>query len=119
MVEDQSTRLDETLAAIADPTRRRILARLALGEARVTDVAAPFDVSLNAISKHLRVLERAGLVKRQVRGREHRLSLQARPLREVADWITAYQPFWEERLDALEAFLRARKGRKASRDTAP
>ena len=93
--------LDRTLAAIADPTRRAILARLTLGEARVTDLAEPFDLSLNAVSKHLRVLERAGLLRREVRGREHVLSLEARPLREAAEWIDAYRAFWEHRLDAL------------------
>jgi DNA-binding transcriptional ArsR family regulator len=109
MVEYHPQRLDRTLAAIADPTRRAILSRLALGDARVTDLAAPFEISLNAVSKHLRVLERAGLVRREVRGREHRLSLEARPLREAGEWIAAYEAFWEQRLDALEAFLRQRK----------
>jgi len=111
-----SAPLDRTLAAIADPTRRAILAQLAGGEARVTDLAEPFDLSLNAVSKHLRVLERAGLLRREVRGREHLLSLEARPLREAAEWITAYQAFWEKRLDALDAFLRKRKRRRERRD---
>ena len=109
---EHSRGLSDTLAAIADPTRRAVLARLALGEERVTDLAARYDMSLNAVSKHLRVLERAGLLRREVRGREHRLSLEARPLREAADWIAAYQPFWEQRLDALEAFLRHRRPRR-------
>jgi len=115
MVEYQQTRLDRTLAAIADPTRRRILSRLARGDARVTDLAAPFQMSLNAVSKHLRVLERAGLLRREVRGREHLLSLQARPLREVAEWVSVYQAFWEQRLDALDDFLRRRARTKARR----
>jgi DNA-binding transcriptional ArsR family regulator len=115
MVEYQSDRLDRTLAAIADPTRRAILARLALGEARVTDLAAPFDMSLNAVSKHLRVLEGAGLLRREVRGREHRLSLDAKPLREAADWIGTYQRFWEQRLEALAGFLQRRRARPRSR----
>ena len=106
---EYSVPLDRTLAAIADPTRREILAMLARGESRVTDLAAPFDVSLNAISKHLRVLENAGLVRREISGREHRLSLEARPLREAAKWIEKYQTFWEERLEALDAYLRKRK----------
>jgi len=108
--------LDRTLGAIADPTRRAILARLARGEARVTDLAEPFELSLNAVSKHLRVLERAGLLRREVRGREHLLSLEARPLREAAEWISAYQAFWENRLDALDAFLRRKKRRPGRRD---
>jgi DNA-binding transcriptional ArsR family regulator len=108
--------LDRTLGAIADPTRRAILARLARGEARVTDLAEPFELSLNAVSKHLRVLERAGLLRREVRGREHLLSLEARPLRAAAEWITAYQAFWENRLDALDAFLRRKKRRPGRRD---
>ena len=112
MVEYSPSPLDRTLAAIADPTRRRILSRLARGDARVTDLAAPFDMSLNAVSKHLRVLERARLVRREVRGREHLLSLEARPLREVAEWVGTYQIFWQQRLDALEGFLRRNKRRK-------
>jgi DNA-binding transcriptional ArsR family regulator len=109
MVEYRSDRLDRTLAAIADPTRRAILARLALGNARVTDLAEPFAMSLNAVSKHLRVLESAGLLRREVRGREHRLSLDAKPLREASQWLAAYQHFWEQRLDALAHFLERRK----------
>jgi DNA-binding transcriptional ArsR family regulator len=109
---EQSGTLNRTLVAIADPTRRALLARLALGEARVTDLAARHDMSLAAVSKHLRVLERAGLVRREVRGREHRLSLEAEPLREAADWLSAYQSFWEQRLDALEAFLGHRRPRR-------
>ena len=109
---EHSSALTRTLVAIADPTRRGLLARLTLGEARVTDLAARYDMSLAAVSKHLRVLERAGLVRREVRGREHRLSLVAKPLREAADWISAYRPFWEQRLDALEAFLRDRPSRR-------
>ena len=104
---EYSEPLDRTLSAIADPTRREIIALLARGESRVTDLAAPFDVSLNAVSKHLRVLENAGLVRREIRGREHRFSLQAQPLHEAAKWIETYQ--WEHRLDALDAYLRRRK----------
>jgi DNA-binding transcriptional ArsR family regulator len=106
---EHSSALSRTLVAIADPTRRGLLARLALGDARVTDLAARYDMSLAAVSKHLRVLERAGLVRREVRGREHRLSLEARPLREAADWISAYRPFWEQRLDALVRQRRPRR----------
>ena len=97
------------LTAIADPTRRAILSRLARGEARVTDIAEPFDMSLAAVSKHLRTLERAGLVRRERRGREHTLSLDARPLRQVVRWTSRYERFWNEHLDRLEAFF-AQKG---------
>lgn len=97
--------LDRVFAALADPTRRAILTRLKRGEARVGDIAAPFDMSLAAVSKHLDVLERAGLVRRLPVGRERRCRLDARPLRAAADWTQAYREFWEGRLDALEAFL--------------
>ena len=95
--------LDRVLTAIADPTRRAILDRLALGPARVTDVAEPFAMSLAAVSKHVQALERAGLVRRARRGREHTLTLDARPLRRVAQWTSRYERFWNERLDRLEA----------------
>jgi DNA-binding transcriptional ArsR family regulator len=101
--------LDQVLVAIADPTRRAILDRLARGSARVTDVAEPFAISLAAVSKHVQMLERAGLVRRVRRGREHTLTLDARPLRQVARWTSRYERFWNERLDRLEAFF-AQKG---------
>lgn len=97
------------LAAIADPTRRAILSRLARGDARVTDIAEPFAMSLAAVSKHVQTLERAGLVRRERRGREHTLSLDARPLRQVVRWTSRYERFWNERLDRLEAYF-AQKG---------
>jgi DNA-binding transcriptional ArsR family regulator len=100
--------LDHVLAAIADPTRRAILDRLARGPARVTDVAEPFEMSLAAVSKHVRMLERAGLVQRSRRGREHTLTLNARPLRRVVQWTSRYERFWNERLDRLEAFFAQR-----------
>ena len=103
------TALDPVIAAIADPTRRAILDRLAQGPARVTDVAAPFAMSLNAVSKHVKVLERAGLVRRARQGREHVLQLDAKPLREVVRWGFRFEQFWNERLDRLEAFFAARK----------
>ena len=98
--------LSLTFAALADPTRRAILARLALGEASVTELAVPFKVSQPAISRHLRVLERAGLVERgrQAQWRPRRLT--AGPLRDVADWVGQYRPHWEERFERLDAFLR-------------
>jgi DNA-binding transcriptional ArsR family regulator len=95
----------QTLAALADPTRRAIIDQLARGPARVTDVAAPFAMSLNAVSKHLKVLERAGVIRRARRGREHVLALDAAPLREVARWAHRYERYWNERLDRLERFF--------------
>lgn len=98
-------RLDHTLHALADPTRRALLARLSAGEARVTDLAAPFDISLNSVSKHIRVLERARLVTRRRRGREHFLSRDGRPLDEAAAYIDKLRSEWNARLDRLEAAL--------------
>jgi DNA-binding transcriptional ArsR family regulator len=102
--------LDHVLSAISDPTRRAILDRLTRGPARVTDVAEPFEMSLAAVSKHVRILEDAGLVRRERRGREHTLTLDARPLRKVVRWTSRYERFWNERLDRLEAFF-AQKGK--------
>jgi DNA-binding transcriptional ArsR family regulator len=99
--------VDNTLTALADETRRAILHRLSTGEARVTEVAAGFDISLNSVSKHIRMLERAGLVKRRVVGRDHFLSFDPKPLDDVAGWIERHRQLWTRRLDALEAALRA------------
>jgi DNA-binding transcriptional ArsR family regulator len=99
--------LDHTLMALADPTRRAILQRLSHGEARVTDLARPFAMSLNSVSKHIRMLERAQLVHRRRHGREHLLSINPQPLDEAAAWIEAQRAAWKERLDVLEAILRA------------
>jgi DNA-binding transcriptional ArsR family regulator len=99
--------LDRTLAALADPTRRAILRRLAQGEARVTELARPFAISLNSISKHIRMLERARLVRRRRAGREHLMSFSPQPLDEAAAWIESQRAFWTARLDALERELRA------------
>ena len=99
--------LDNTLIALADDTRRTILKRLASGEARVTEVAAPFDISLNSVSKHIRLLERAGLVQRRVAGRDHFLTLQRQPFDELTEWMLKTREFWSARLDDLEAALRA------------
>jgi DNA-binding transcriptional ArsR family regulator len=104
--------LGNVLAAVTDPTRRAIIDRLARGPARVTDVAVRFPMSLNAVSKHVKVLERAGLVRRARRGREHTLELNADPLRDVARWAHRYERFWNERLDRLEAFFISKKRRK-------
>jgi DNA-binding transcriptional ArsR family regulator len=98
--------LDRTFAALADPTRRAILARLASGQASVTELAAPFAMSLPAVSKHLKVLERAGLVARGRRAQWRPAQLQAEPLHEVADWLADYRRFWEERLDRFDEYLR-------------
>jgi DNA-binding transcriptional ArsR family regulator len=99
--------LDQTLMALSDPTRRAILQRLSHGEARVTELAEPFSMSLNAVSKHILVLERAGLVRRRRAGREHRLSFNPRPLEVPASWIERQRAFWTARMDALDAALRA------------
>ncbi len=99
-------KLDHTLGALADPTRRAILVRLAQGEARVTDLAAPFAMSLNSVSKHIRILERAQLIKRRRVGREHFLSRNPRPLDEAAAWIETLRNQWNERLDRLEKALK-------------
>jgi DNA-binding transcriptional ArsR family regulator len=99
--------LDTTFAAIADPTRRAILSRLALKGSSVSDLARPFKVSLPAVSKHLRVLERAGLIVREKKGRVHHCRLDAGPMKEAAEWIARYRGFWEQRLNALAAFLEA------------
>jgi len=104
---------------MADPSRRAILARLAAGEARVTEVAAEFTISLNSVSKHIKMLERAGLVEREVRGRDHVLTLNAAPLEDAAAWIDHYRNFWEERLAALDAFVTAKRAtRKRSKPNA-
>ena len=99
--------IDDTLIALADETRRSILKRLATGEARVTEVAAPHDISLNSVSKHIRILERAGLVRRRVVGRDHFLSLDPKPFDQLSEWMARTREFWSSRLDGLEAALRA------------
>jgi DNA-binding transcriptional ArsR family regulator len=107
--------LSATFAALADPTRRAILARLTESDARVTELASAFPISLNSVSKHVRKLEDAGLVRRDVRGRDHVLSLNAAPLSEAADWIAHYQRFWEERLDALDELVTGKKPTRRKR----
>jgi DNA-binding transcriptional ArsR family regulator len=99
--------LDETLIALADSTRRAILHRLSEGEARVTDLAKPFAMSLNSVSKHISMLERAHLVRRRRSGREHFLSLNSAPLEEAARWVVAHRAIWTARLDALDVALQA------------
>lgn len=106
--------LDRTLLALADPTRRAILQRLSSGEARVTEVAQPFRMSLNAVSKHILVLERAKLVKRRKEGRDHYLSYRPEPLDAAAKWIAETRDFWSSRLDTLERLLREEDAAKKS-----
>jgi DNA-binding transcriptional ArsR family regulator len=107
-------RLSATFAALADPTRRAILARLASGEASVTELAQPFAMSLPAISKHLKVLERAGLVARGREAQWRPCKLSAGPLKDVSEWVESYRRFWEQSLDRLEEYLRElqAKGKK-------
>ena len=98
--------LDATFAALADPTRRAILARLATGDASVTELAAPFDMTLPAITKHLKVLERARLISRGRQAQFRPCRLEAAPLERAADWVLAYRRFWEESFDRLDEYLR-------------
>jgi DNA-binding transcriptional ArsR family regulator len=103
---EQPDPLSATFAALADPTRRAILARLALGEATVTELAAPFDMSLPGISKHLKVLQRAGLIEQGRQAQWRPCRLQPAPLRSVADWVGQYRRHWEESFERLDAYLR-------------
>ena len=112
MVELEAPRLDAIFHALGDATRRQMLRDLARGERTVGQLAEPFAMSLAAVSKHIRVLERAGLVRRVVNGREHVLSFDARALRPADEWIGAQRAFWERRLDALEGALIERRARR-------
>jgi DNA-binding transcriptional ArsR family regulator len=105
MVNDSAKQLNTVFFALADPTRRAILARLAHGEASGTELAQPFSISVPAISKHLRVLEHAELILHRKEGRTHRFRLAARPLREAATWLEHYRQFWETQFDALDTYL--------------
>ena len=107
--------LSDVLAAISHPTRRAIIARLAKGPARFSDVAEPFDTALNAVTKHLKLLERAGLISRRKQGREVLISFRGEPLREVAQWVNDYERFWNERLDQFEQHFRDKKKGKKER----
>jgi DNA-binding transcriptional ArsR family regulator len=107
MVKCSPRLLNRTFAALADPTRRRILEHLAHGDRCVTDLARPYAMSLPAVSKHLRVLENAGLVRRRRSGRVHSLKLQAAPMRQAQAWIEEYRRFWEGSLDRLDEYLKA------------
>ena len=109
------TGLDRTLLALADPTRRAILQRLSRGEARITEVAAPFAISLNSVSKHIRTLERARLLRRRRVGREHFVSLRPEPLAAAAEWLESQRASWTARLARLDAVLEAEDARRRSR----
>lgn len=103
--EGAERQLDRLFHALSDRTRRQLMARLALGEAKVTELAAPFDMSLPAVSKHIVVLEKAGLLRRRVEGRVHYCSLSPEALEDASDWIAFYQQFWKRRLDSLAQWL--------------
>jgi DNA-binding transcriptional ArsR family regulator len=107
MVENREDELDRVFRALADPTRRALLQSLERGERTVSELAAPFAMSLEAVSKHIRVLERAGLVRREVRGRTHLCRLDARPMHGGLEWIRHYEKYWTRRLDKLDELLRA------------
>lgn len=107
--------LSTTLSALADPTRRAIVARLAAGEATVNELAAPFDMSLPAVSKHLKVLERAGLISRSRNAQWRPCRLEARPMKEIADWIERYRRFWDGSFDRLESYLREIQRKESDR----
>jgi len=114
MVEYTPESLNRVFSAVADPTRRAILRTLADNPATITEIAKPFPVSLNAVSKHVMVLERAGLIRREIQGREHLCRLESRPLRDATAWLDHYRQFWDMRLDALERYV-ARKAKRATR----
>ena len=111
--------LSATFAALADPTRRAILARLALGETSVTDLARPFEMSMPAVTKHLKVLQRAGLITQGRQAQWRPCRLEAEPLREVADWVEEYRRFWEESFDRLEIYLRELQAQESAVATPP
>jgi DNA-binding transcriptional ArsR family regulator len=108
--------LSTTFAALADPTRRAILARLALGEASVTELAEPFEMTLPAVTKHLKVLQRAGLIIQGRKAQWRPCRLEARPLREVSDWVEPYRRFWDESFDRLDAYLKELQEREKQND---
>jgi DNA-binding transcriptional ArsR family regulator len=112
MVEYESPVLDRTFGALADPTRRRLLEQLAAGTNCVTALAEPHSISLAAVSKHLIVLEKAGLVKRQRNGRTHSITLEAKPMQEALAWIDRYRRFWEGNLDQFEKYLETLQPKK-------
>lgn len=108
--------LTHVLTAIAHPTRRAIIGQLADGPARFSDIAKPIDTALNAVTKHLKLLERAGLIERRKQGREVFISLQAGPLKQVAGWVHEYERFWNEKLDRFEGHFRAKQKMKPKKE---
>lgn len=116
MVKDSSEQLTTVFAALADPTRRAILERLARGEASGTELARPFSISVPAISKHLRVLEHAELIRHRKDGRTHRFRLAARPMQGAAAWLERYRQFWEAQFDSLDTYLRSTAGEEHDTD---
>jgi DNA-binding transcriptional ArsR family regulator len=114
-----SDTISSTFAALADPTRRAILARLALGETSVTELAEPFEMSMPAVSKHLRVLERAGLITRGREAQWRPCKLKAEPLREAAGWLEEYRQFWEQSFDRLDEYLQRLQAEAKERHAAP
>ena len=107
--------LTDILLAVSHPTRRAIIGQLSHGPQRFLDIAKPYDTALNAVTKHLKMLERAGLISRQKKGREVQISLQGEPLREVARWVHVYERFWNERLDQFEQHFRDKNGKEKNR----
>src|SRR5262249_43004566 len=112
MGEARASRLTTVFGAVADPTRRAIVKRLGHGPARVTEIAKDFPMSLNSVSKHLQVLERAGLMRREIQGRDHICTLNVQPLREATGWMDEVRAFWESRLDVLERQFVARRSKR-------
>ena len=117
MVKYTEENLNNTFAALSDPTRRAILARLAKGETQVTELAAPFGISLPAVSKHLRVLEKANLVKRRIEGRVHHFSANPLPMVSAKGWIENHQQFWEQQLEALGQYLEQTTSKEKKNDS--
>jgi len=113
----EARQLDSVFNALRDPTRRAILRSLSHGSSTIKEIAKPFPLSFNAISKHVMVLESAGLLRREVRGREHHCWIQSRPLRDANQWLEHYRQFWEERMDALEIYV-AKKAKVLKKGTA-
>jgi DNA-binding transcriptional ArsR family regulator len=116
MTEAEADFLDRAFAALADPTRRAILARLALGEAAVTELAEPFQMSLPAVSKHLKVLERAGLITRSSQAQWRYCRLEAAPLKQVAEWVGDYKRFWDESYQRLDEYLEDLKRKSGQKE---
>jgi DNA-binding transcriptional ArsR family regulator len=114
MGKDKRDKLSAVLLAIGDPTRREILKKVSLGEPSVLEIAESFPISLPAISKHLKVLERVGLISRKREGRVHRFELNARPMKDASEWIRNYERFWQVQLDSLEAYLGETKKERKS-----